>query len=239
MVDDRLVEVEPFVEHDAKMDSWVLLQAGLPTLGRIHSLLKGVTVSDDGRSAPAANNIEPQDVIDGTLRAPSHIRQWDTTPAELQVAAAADALAYSVHQAQVGFKTLPRQLVHGDYWDNNVFFREGRIVHIADLDFMGERARIDDLALTLYYTNSTFADDQVSDTRIRQLLSLVNAYDSGLSDPLTGAERAALPIALARAALTFIVMIPAIDSIAGAREMVAGMQQDIAWALAIMGSIQR
>ena len=55
---------------------------------------------------------------------------------------------------------------------------------VADLDFMGERARIDDLALTLYYTNSTFTDDQTSDTRIRRLRTLVDAYDSGLDQPL-------------------------------------------------------
>lgn len=46
---------------------------------------------------------------------------------------------------------LPRQLVHGDFWDNNVRFRDLDIVAVLDLDFMEERPRIDDLALTLYY----------------------------------------------------------------------------------------
>jgi Ser/Thr protein kinase RdoA (MazF antagonist) len=46
---------------------------------------------------------------------------------------------------------LPHQLVHGDFWDNNVGFLGGRPVLVADFDFMGERARIDDLALTLWY----------------------------------------------------------------------------------------
>lgn len=48
VVDDRLVEVEPYVEHDAKMDSWSRLAAGLPLLGRIHTLLRPLEVSEEG-----------------------------------------------------------------------------------------------------------------------------------------------------------------------------------------------
>jgi homoserine kinase type II len=130
-------------------------------------------------------------------------------------------------------------LVHGDYWDNNVLFHAGRIVHVADLDFMGERARIDDLALTLYYTNSTFADDPASEQRARRLRTLVDAYDRGGDEPLTSAERATLPVALARTTLCFIAMIPAVDSEQGARRLAAAMTGDIAWALAIMRDLDR
>ncbi len=239
LVEDRLVEVEPYVEHDAKMDSWPRLAAGLPLLGRIHTLLRPLELSKEGRNAPAANNIEPQDVIPGTLRGTRRIRQWDASPAELQLAAASEELARLVDRAERGFVGLTRQLVHGDYWDNNVLFRAGRIVLVADLDFMGERARIDDLALTLYYTNSTFADGQMSDDRISRLRNLVDAYDGGLDEPLTSAERAALPLALARTPLCFIAMIAAVDSEAGARRLAAEMTGDIAWALAIVRDLDR
>ena len=43
-VDGRLVEVEVYVEHDANMDSWERLAAGLPLLGRIHTLLQPLRV---------------------------------------------------------------------------------------------------------------------------------------------------------------------------------------------------
>ena len=99
-VDDRLVEVEPYVEHDAKMDSWERLAAGLPLLGRIHTLLRPLEVSEDGRIAPAANHIEPHDVLPGTLRGTRCLRQWDATPAELQLAAAAEELARLVDRAE-------------------------------------------------------------------------------------------------------------------------------------------
>jgi Ser/Thr protein kinase RdoA (MazF antagonist) len=233
----RPLEVEPYVEYDAKMDSWERLEQGLPTLGRIHSLLQYRIVSEDGRYAPAANYINPRDTLPLTLQGTSHIRTWDATPAEIEIADAADDLARLVDQAQHGIENLPHHLVHGDYWDNNVLFRDGHIVHVADLDFMGERARIDDLALTLYYTNSTFAEGRDSDERIRQLRLLVDAYDSGMNEPLTRAERTALPIALARTSLAFIAMIPHIDSETGARRMAAEMQADIGWPRAILHNL--
>src|SRR5207248_149039 len=199
VVDGRLVEVERFVEHEAHMDSWQLLEVGLPVLGRIHTLLRGLLVSPDGRQAPAANHVAPQHALAWTRRGTRHIRAWDASPAELWLADAAEELARLVDGAERAVSALvPRQLVHGDFWDNNVLFRAERVVLVTDFDFMGERARIDDLALTLYYTNSTFGEDPVSDERIGRLRRLVDAYDGGLEVPLTAVERAALPWALAR-----------------------------------------
>jgi homoserine kinase type II len=116
-------------------------------------------------------------------------------------------------------------------------FRDGQIVLVADFDFMGERVRIDDLALTLYYTNPTFTEDQTSDVRLHQLLTLINAYDAGLDRLLTTAERASLPTAMSRAPLAFIAMIAALDSDAGVHEMATGMRDDIAWASAIASNL--
>jgi len=108
---------------------------------------------------------------------------------------------------------------------------------------MGERARIDDLALTLYYTNSTFADDQLSDTRLGQLRALVDAYDSGLDDPLNEPERRAIPLAIARTALGFIAMIAEADAEAEpetlGRKLAAEMMPDIAWAGALVDDLDR
>ena len=233
VVDDRLVEVEPYCEYDAKMDSWERLEAGLPLLGRIHSELSNFGSSAAGRNAPASNNLDPPDVLPAVERGIQRLKHWNPTSGELEVASAALELARRVDQAQRPYLDLPRQMVHGDFWDNNVLFRGGKVVLVADFDFMGERTRIDDLALTLYYTNSTFADDPISDRRIRQLLRLVNAYETGLSEPLTRSERAALPLALARIPLTFIAMLPALESEAAGRQLAGEMQADLRWALAI------
>jgi aminoglycoside phosphotransferase (APT) family kinase protein len=67
---------------------------------------------------------------------------------------------------------LPRQLVHGDFWDNNVLFRHGRPVLLADFDFVGEQARVDDLALTLWCARcdlSTQAGPAEELARLRRL----------------------------------------------------------------------
>jgi homoserine kinase type II len=234
--DSRLVEVEPYIAHGAKMDSWERLEAGLPLLGRSHTLLQPLTLSADGANAPAANSIAASDALAWTLRGTRRIRAWGPSPEELQLIAAAEQLARLVDAAERAIGPLPRQPVHGDFWDNNVLFRMGHPVLVTDLDFMGTRPRIDDLALTLYYTNSTFAGDQVSDARARQLRRLVDAYDRGLDDRLTTTERTALPLALARAPLCFIGMVATTDSEHEARRLAAEMATDVAWALTIAQS---
>ncbi len=230
---NRLVEVEPYVEANGKMDTWARLEAGLPLLGRIHSRLHSFQTAAEGRHAPASNSIAPENLVSGVRAGTRRLREWDLTSAERDLAALADladALAVRVATAEGAMPQLPRQLVHGDFWDNNVLSRNEEIVLVADLDFMGERARIDDLALTLYYTNSTFTDDQLSDARIRQLRTLVDAYDSGLDDPLSESERRAIPLAIARTTLGFIAMIAETDSDVTGRRHALEMKPDIAWA---------
>lgn len=238
-MDGRLVEVEPYVVADGKMDTRARLEAGLPLLGQIHALLRTHWSTAEGRHAPVNNSIAPERLLAGVSAGTERLRRWDLTPAERDLADLSDKLVQRVAAAERPETGFPRQLVHGDYWDNNVLLRDERIVLVADLDFMGERARIDDLALTLYYTNSTFADDQLSDARLRQLRTLVDAYDSGLDDPLTLAERRAIPLAMARTALGFIAMIADADAEALGRRLAAEMAPDIAWAAALMDDLDR
>src|SRR5262249_9940899 len=135
---------------------------------------------------------------------------------------------------------LPRQLVHGDFWDNNVFFRAGRVALVVDFDFMGERARLDDLALTLYFASWPFSARPVSDERLARLRRLVDAYDQGLADPLTPAERAALPLAIARQPLWAVGRwLALLDDEARARRLAAEVTSDVEWALQITRDLGR
>lgn len=197
--DGRLVEVERYVDHDAKMDSWARLATALPVLGRIHTILQDVAIGAEGKHPLFANHIAPQDVLDKTHRGTHRIRGWVSSPAGRQLADAAEDLAQRVAAAERDLVAIcPQQLVHGDFWDNNVLFRAGDVVLVTDFDFMGERARIDDLALTLYFTSLQYPEHPVSADQILRLRRLVDAYDSGLAVPLSCAERTALPLALAR-----------------------------------------
>jgi Ser/Thr protein kinase RdoA (MazF antagonist) len=241
VIESRLVEVERFVEYDAQMDSWERLEMGLPWLGRIHSVLQPVKVAPEGRTTLFVNHIEPFETLDWMRRAAQRVRNWGPSPHELRLIEAAEELAQRVSAAERDVVSLlPRQLVHGDFWDNNVFFRKDQLVLVTDFDFMGERARIDDLALTLYYTNSTFSDDPVSDERIRRLRSLVDVYDHSLDRPLTCEERAALPLALARQPLWWAARwLALLDDEDLAREGLPRLSGDLEWALQVIREVER
>lgn len=193
-----LVEVESYIDSDFHMDTPDRLCRGLPTLGRIHSALRQVEVSAAGRESRFANHVYAEQALAATAKATERIRRWTPTTVEERLAAQADELAAVVSTAEEELSNnLPRQLVHGDFWDNNVLFAGDRLVLVADFDFMAERARIDDLALTLYFAD-LHRPLRHGDDRIATLRSFVDAYDSGLADHLTPAERSALPWALAR-----------------------------------------
>ncbi len=219
------VEVERFVEHDGRMNTQERLLRGLPLLGRIHSAVRDLDVPSAGRVSRFANHIQPEDARAATVRAAARIRAWGPTDAEVQLAHQAEELADQVDAAERDLTAvLPRQVVHGDFWDNNVFLRGERIVHVADFDFMGERARIDDLALTLYFADLQHPVRLDRDERIAALRALTDAYDSGLDDALTPQERAALPWALARQPLWEIGgWVGTLDDEAAARRHLAEM----------------
>ena len=90
----------------------------------------------------------------------------------------------------------------------------------------------DDLALTLFYTNATFAEDPLSEQRIGRLRRLVDADDRGLDTPLRSLERAALPLALARQPLWWVGRwLALLDDAEVARRGFAEMAWDLEWAL--------
>jgi Ser/Thr protein kinase RdoA (MazF antagonist) len=108
-------------------------------------------------------------------------------------------------------------------------------VKVLDLDFMEEGARIDDLALVLYYANSgsILADLRSPVERMQALRELINAYDSGLERHLSQEERAALPLALARTPLKYARHLLLRTSAAGQRAVAMAEAPDLEWALSI------
>lgn len=237
----RLVEVEAYVDHDAVMDSWERLEVGMALLAQTHNLLRHVEVGEAGRRPRFANHLEPADVQTQTRRGTARIRGWRPTPAERSLADAAEELADLVTHAEAGLASrLPRQLVHGDFWDNNVLFRHGRPVLLADFDFMGERARVDDLALTLHCARSDLSTHAGPAQDRAQLRRLVASYDAGLDLPLSAAERAALPVAMARQPLSSIGgWVARLDDQAAARRHTASVGPELQASLRIMTELRR
>ncbi len=237
---EHLVEVEPFVESDAHMDSLPHIGAGLPMLGRVHDLLAGIDLAATAHWVPPfANSVDPVGVVDATRVGTDPIRSWDPTHEESALADAADRLAAACAEARTPFIGLPGQLVHGDYWDNNDAFRGGELVRVGDFDFMGVRPRIDDLALTLFFTAS-MSPDAFDLTKWRELAALVERYDAGTARPLTATERAALPVAVARQPLWSIAMWAAhLDDVHTARRHLRGHLVAVQNGLTILAALDQ
>lgn len=132
--------------------------------------------------------------------------------------------------------SLHQQLVHGDFWNNNVLFLDGGVSMVLDLDFMGFRPRIDDLALTLYYTRSDYLGPLDQAERLPWMARIVNASDSGLDEPLTDEERRALPFALARMILYGLRYIAASSDDEAVQGQVRGDAPDVDWSLDLVRS---
>jgi Ser/Thr protein kinase RdoA (MazF antagonist) len=240
-VDDRLVEVEKYVEHDAHMNTWERLAAGLRTLGAMHDALANLEIGEAGRSPRFANYISADNAFEATLRGVRRLRQAYPSEADLQVAANAEQLARFLSDAERLHKDdLPAGLAHGDFWDNNVFFRDSELVFVTDFDYMGYRPRIDDLALTLYFTCLEFFENPVSDTQLERLAGLLRAYDDGTVRRLSTAERAALPLAMARQPLWSIGgWVVWLDDEQAVSRHAASAAGEVQWALSLIRDLER
>jgi Ser/Thr protein kinase RdoA (MazF antagonist) len=236
----RLVEVEGYVDYDAIMDSWERLEVEMALLAQTHNLLRQVEVGEAGRRPRFANHLQPADVEASVRRGTERIRGWRPTAAERRLAAAAEELAGLVIEAEAGLVSrLPRQLVHGELWDNNVLFRHRRPVLLADFDFMGERARIDDLALTLWSARVDLSAEGGPAKVLARLRRLVAGYDAALALPLSAIERAALPVAMARQPLSSIGgWVARLDDEAAARHHLASVAPELQTALQMMNELR-
>ncbi len=190
----RVIEVERWVDHDGRMNTWPRLRTGCSLLAQVHNAWAGLDLGEEGEACDWANWISPAEVLDRCEIAAGRLRTWGLADLAVDVLRLA-ALTATDHD-------LPTQVVHGDFWDNNVYLRHERIVAVTDFEFLGRRPRIDDLALLLYFADEQpyfngagFRDQR---TRRDQLTPLVHAYASQLTTPLTDAELTALPITLAR-----------------------------------------
>ena len=239
---NRLVEVERFVGHDAGMNRWERLKVGMPVLGRIHSTLWNLSDAEAAKSPKFVNYVSASEALDRTLMGTNRIRRWrDTSAVELELANDADELARHLRDAERPFiGHIPVCLAHGDYWDNNVLFRANKLVWVTDFDYMGERPRIDDLALTLYFTALELASDPISDRQLEQLRSLLDAYETGADVPLSEKERAALPLAIARQPLWSLGgWVASLDDEETARRHAASTAPEVRFALALTRDLER
>ncbi len=235
---DRLVEVERFIPSTTRMNTFTLLEAALPVLARVHSVLAQLHLGAGSPEPEFTNYVAHEGLISQVAVGTRRIRGWEPTPEESLLADIADRMAESVttlHE-QCG-DAVGRQLVNGDFWDNNVLFRDNAVAIIGDFDFLGERPRVDDLALTLYFTSQDVVDLAEDPAKLR---ALITAYESGLDVPLMEVEREAIPIAMARQPLWSIaVWVALLDDEATARRHLAGTASALRWGMRLTETLLR
>jgi Ser/Thr protein kinase RdoA (MazF antagonist) len=239
--DGRVLEVEHYVSGQS-MDTWNRLLQGMGILGQLHQTLQGVDAGVAGREAPYANYVAADRALECTRTAAARIGTEGGSRAELRLAQLAKKLAVELQGAELEQAVfLPQQLVHGDFWDNNVLFRDMEIVAVLDFDFMGERARIDDVALILCYmfTTVSFRQQYRPPNRIGKLRELVDAYDAGLRNHLSARERAALPLALVRNVLPPFCNLWHVRDEAVYRKYVSQITLEVEWSLELLAEVER
>lgn len=207
-------------------------RVGEPLLGRIHSLLRDLQLDRDAATPLFANHIGVDDLVPTVAAATDRVRSWTPTDEEARLADVADQLAEQVAEAERSVTDRRPQLVHGDFWDNNVLFRGEQVALVADFDFLGDRPRVDDLALTLYFV-SLDIHDLADDPAV--LAELVTAYTSELDIALSDDELAAIPLAMARQPLWSIgVWVALLDDEAAARRHLEATAAHLSWASGLM-----
>lgn len=194
----RPAELERYVRWNERMNTPPRLEAGFAVLGQVHDALRAGTIPPAARTTDYANHLHSEQAVAATRRGAERIHGWHdaglTQLAERGVRHI-DAVAAAEEPLRAGQLS---QLVHGDFWDNNVLYQDGVLAAVIDFDFMGERPRIDDLALTLYFFLLEPGRDLPKAADRAQVRRFVDAYDAGTTLPLSADERAALPLAIAR-----------------------------------------
>ena len=232
---DSALELEEFVAGE-DMNSLEEIVLAMPLLARTHSVLARHRSSYAGRYALTANHVPGYAIRALAARLVARSAGWSNDLVDL--VRRAEELAEAVATAEAPLAPGHEQLVHGDFWNNNVLFLDGRVSVVLDLDFMGFRPRIDDLALTLYYTRSDYLGPFDQTERLGWMARIVNAYDSGLDEPLTDEERSALPFALARTILYGLRYIAASSDEAAVQDRVRGDAPDVDWSLDLVRSTE-
>ncbi|WBQ07616.1 phosphotransferase enzyme family protein [Kribbella sp. CA-293567] len=122
---------------------------------------------------------------EGAPKLPTDLRKDSISPHESAAAAALEGL--------------PTQLIHGDCNAGNVLLSDGQVSGFIDLDHLPVGERIYDLAYYLVHSvRAVVARPAATESRGATFLSLVRRYVDGYdaTNPLSSAERAALPAAM-------------------------------------------
>jgi homoserine kinase type II len=210
----RLVELEPYVIHDAQLERWSDYPQAFALLGQIHTALDRLPATVQYVPPAVSNYALPAQLLHWTHKTMKVIEQERTTGRQR----AGDAQhALDICETVLPFlqtldrwwrsegQHLPQGLTHGDYGGGNILLSEGQIVALLDFDFLDQRERIFDLAYTIYWIFWLHEDTRYPELAPwNRVNTLLEAYNQHTQQPLTPQERQALPLEIARIPLYWI-----------------------------------
>lgn len=199
-LDERIYEVFDFVTGVRDDRSEASAREAGRTLGDLHRLLR------DHRPPETieAGSYHAAPGFDGAVgKVPEMIFAAEPSEAIERIEARCTFLRRVYHDAAAraiaaGIETWPRRVVHGDWHPGNLLFRDGSVVAVLDFDSARMEPRAVDIANAALQFSMTMTDpadpdawpDHLDAKRIRALLQ---GYDEASDDPISGAEREALP----------------------------------------------
>ena len=178
----HLVEFETYVSSDGRMNTADRLTTGFAELARLHEVLRRSDLPDATRITTSANYIGLDAASRATRRGADRIRGWSVPHLNTFADAVVD-LVDSVTDAERNWDAdRIEQVVHGDFWDDNVPFVGSRLEAILDFGFMAQRLRVDDLALTFWFYLLEPDHGVPGEAERRLLRTLLDAYDQLLAN---------------------------------------------------------
>jgi homoserine kinase type II len=132
------------------------------------------------------------------------------------------------------YNQLTHKLTHGDYWDNNVFMKDLEVSYVIDFDFFGKRARIDDIAYTLF----SKIHGEYSEESIGNIKAVLDCYDEVALSKLSKSERKAIPLSMARVPLAFIGIIASLDTRDQMSNELKSRKDSIDWSIQLLDNLE-
>ena len=204
-IEGRLIEIEPYVTHDAIADTWERYAKAFTFLGTLHDALAG-SVPPQFVPPRVSNYGLPSQLLQGVRHTRDVLEKENALPAVAQALTACqeaqDLLLVIDAWWKQASSSLPVQLLHGDYGGGNILLQNENIVAILDFDFLAVHERVFELAYTSYWTLKRL-ELGISPTGFSwdKLANLLSLYNHATSRPLTAQEWAALPLEMARVPL--------------------------------------
>lgn len=209
MESTRMIEIEAFTEHHRHAASWSQYIDAFGMLGRLHSVLAEVDLTDRYVAPQVRNYGLPQDQLvwlQHTKRRLAALPQSRQRDDALKLVADTRQLLETIdHWWQQTDARLPAQLVHGDYGGENILFRRGAIIALLDFDLTSIHERVYEIAYSLYWMLARLSGHpHASHWEWSQVQPCLRAYQSRLTGELHSGELESIPLEMARVPLYWI-----------------------------------